>query len=75
MLRHTDAAVKEKKDLNMLVNQNQSEVVLAALPGIVRREEQINVMMMNFAFSAPDSTLKLMFVDPDQFNSAGNATP
>ena len=73
MLRHTETAVKEKKDLNMLVNQNQSEVVLAALPGIVRREEQINVMMMNFAFSASDITLKLMFVDPDQFNSAGNA--
>ncbi len=75
MLRHTETAFKEKKDLNMLTNQNQSEVVLAALPGIVRREEQINVMMMNFTFSAPDIILKFMFVDPGQFNLAGNATP
>ena len=76
MLRRTETALKKKKDLNMLVNQNQSEVVLAALPGIVRREEQNNVMMMNFSFiQAPDIILKLMFVDPGQFNLAGNATP
>ncbi len=75
MLRHTETALKEKKDLNMLTNQKQSEVVLAAVPGIVRREEQINMMMMNFSFGAPDVILKLMFVDPDQFNLAGNAIP
>ncbi len=75
MLRHTETAFKEEKDLNMLTNQNQSEVVLAALPGIVRREEQINVMMMSFSLSqAPDIILKLMFVDPGQFSFAGNAT-
>ncbi len=75
MLRHTETAFKEEKDLNMLTNRNQSEVVLAVLPGIVRREEQINVMMMSFSFSqAPDIILKLMFVDPGQFSFAGNAT-
>ena len=76
MLRHTDTAFKENKDLNMLTNQNRSEVVLAALPGIVRREEQINVMMMSFSFNqTPDIILKLMFVDPSQFKSAVDATP
>ncbi len=76
MLRHTESALKDKKDLNMLINQKQSEVVLAAVPGIVRREQQSNVMMMNFSFiQAPDIILKLMFVDPGQFNLAGNATP
>ena len=76
MLRHTETALKEKKNLNMLTNQKQNEVVLAALPGIVQREEQSNVMMMNFSFiQAPDIILKFMFVDPDQFSSAGNATP
>ena len=75
MLRHTETAFKEKKDLNMLTNQNESEVVLAALPGIVRRDEQVNVMMMSFSFSLPDIILKFMFVDPDQFGLAGNATP
>jgi len=75
MLRHTETAFKEEKDLNMLTTQNQSELVLAALPGIVRREEQINVMMMCFSFiQAPDIILKLMFVEPGQFNFAGNAT-
>ena len=76
MLRHTETALKEKKDLNMLSNQKQSEVVLTAVPGIIRREQQNNVMMMNFSFiQAPDVILKLMFVDPGQFNLAGNATP
>ncbi len=76
MLRHTDTALKEKKDLNMLTNQKQSDVVLAAVPGIIRREEQSNVMMMNFSFiQAPDVILKFMFVDPDQFDFAGNETP
>ena len=76
ILCHTETAFKEGKDLNMLTNQNQSELVLAALPGVVRREEQINVMMMSFSFSqAPDIVLKLMFVEPSQFNLAVNATP
>ena len=75
MLRHTETAFKEKKDLNMLTNQKQSEVVLAALPGVVQRGEHINVMMMNFCFSqTPDIVLKLMFVDPGQFSMAGSAT-
>ncbi len=74
MLRHTETVLKEKKDLNMLSNMNQSEHVLAALPGIVRRGEQINVMMMNFSFSqVPDIILKLMFVEPGQFNLTGNS--
>ncbi len=75
MLRHAETALKEKKDLNMLTNEKQSEVVLAAVPGIVRREQQDNVMLMNFSFGAPDIILKLMFVDPDQFDLAGSATP
>ena len=75
MLRHTETAFKEEKDLNILTSQNHSELVLAALPGIVRRDEQINVMMMSFSFSqSPDIILKLMFVEPGQFDLAGNAT-
>ncbi len=76
MLRHTEAAFKKEKDLNMLTSQDQNEVVLAALPGIVQREQQINVMLMSFSFNqAPDIILKLMFVEPGQFNHAGNASP
>ncbi len=76
MLRQTETAFNEEKDLNMLTDPNQRELVLAALPGIVRREEQINVMMMSFSFSqSPDIILKLMFVEPGQFKSAVDATP
>jgi len=76
MLRRTETAFKEEQDLNMLTSQNQSELILAALPGIVRREEQFNVMMMSFSFNqAPDIILKLMFVEPGQFNLAVNPTP
>jgi len=76
MLRQTETAFKQEKDLNMLTDKNQREVVLAALPGIVRREEQVNVMLMSFSFSqTPDIVLKLMFVEPSQFKSAVDATP
>ncbi len=76
MLRHTETAFKQQKDLNILTDQNQREVVLAALPGIVRREEQVNVMLMSFSFSqTPDIILKLMFVEPSQFKSAVDASP
>ena len=69
MLRHTESAFREKKDLNALMNEDQSELVLAALPGIVQHGGQTNVMMMNFSFSqVPDITLKLMFVEPSQFS-------
>ncbi len=69
MLRHTEAAFKEEKDLNVLMNEDQSELVLAALPGIVQHDGQTNVMMMSFSFSqTPDVVLKLMFVEPGQFN-------
>jgi hypothetical protein len=69
MLRHTDSAFKAEKDLNVLMNDEQSELVLGALPGIVQHEGQTNVMMMSFSFSQPpDVILKLMFVEPDQFS-------
>jgi len=69
MLRHTESAFREKKDLNALMNEDENELVLAALPGIVQHEGQTNVMMMNFSFSQrPDINLKLMFVEPDQFS-------
>ncbi len=76
MLRQTETAFNQEKDLNMLTDHDQREVVLAALPGIVRREEQINVMMMSFSFNqTPDIVLKLMFVEPGQFKFAVDATP
>ena len=72
MLRHTESAFKEKKDLNVLMNEDQSELVLAALPGIVQHDGQTNVMMMSFSFSqTPDVILKLMFVEPDQLSFVG----
>ena len=73
MLHEIETAFKQEKDLNILSSENQSELVLAALPGIVEWEEQINVMMMSFCFSqVPDIILKLMFFEPSQFNFAGN---
>jgi len=73
MLRHTETAFKEEKDLNILTSQDQNELVLAALPGVVKRDEQINVMMMSFSFSqTPDIILRLMYVEPGQFNLTGN---
>jgi len=78
MLRHTESAFRAKKDLNVLMNEDQSELVLAALPGIVQHDGQTNVMMMSFSFSqSPDIVLKLMFVEPGQFSfvQADNSDP
>ena len=73
MLRHTESAFREKKDLNALMHEDQSEFVLAALPGIVQREGQTNVMMMNFSFSKRgDINLKLMYFEPSQFSFVEN---
>jgi len=71
MLRHTESAFKAEKDLNVLMNDEQSEMVLGALPGVVQHEGQTNVMMMSFSFrQPPDIILKLMFVEPGQFSFA-----
>ncbi len=73
MLRHTESAFREKKDLNVLVKDDQSEFVVAALPGIVQHKGQTNVMMMSFSFSqSPDIVLKLMFFEPSQFSFVEN---
>ncbi len=72
MLGHTETAFKQKKDLNMLANEDNNEIVMAALPGIVQRGEQTNVMLMNYSFSQmPNIVLKLMFFDPNQFSFIG----
>ncbi len=73
MLRHTESAFREKKDLNALMKDDQSEFVLAALPGIVQHEGQTNVMMMNFSLSQKgDINLKLMYFEPSQFSFVEN---
>ena len=72
MLGHTETAFKQKKDLNILANEDNNEVVIAALPGIVQRGEQRNIMLMNYSFSQmPIVELKLMFFDPNQFSFIG----
>ena len=72
MLGHTETAFKQKKDLNLLANEDNNEIVMAALPGIVQRGEQTNVMLMNYSFSKmPIIVLKLMFFDPTQFSFVG----
>ncbi len=66
MLHRVAAAFKEKKDLNPLTSK--TGVLLAAVPGVIRRDDQMNVMMMSFEFGdKPNLVMSLMFVDPSQF--------
>ena len=75
MLRHTELAFAEKKDLNLLASEDQTELILGALPGIIQLGEQLNVMMMCLSFSeAPKIVVKLMFVEPDQFMATQKGT-
>lgn len=65
MLHRVAAAFKDKKDLNPLTSE--TGVLLAAIPGVIQRDDQMNVMMMSFEFGdKPNLILSLMFVDPSQ---------
>jgi hypothetical protein len=66
MLQRISAQLKAKEKLNILHSETGS--FLLNLPGVVERNEQINVLMMAMDFSKPkEVTLSLMFFDPEQF--------
>lgn len=58
-----------KADLNIMTSEGGS--VLIHLPGMVQLNEQLNVMVMAFDMGNMESiTIKLMFVEPGQYEAA-----
>lgn len=68
MLQRIAAKLRARDDLNLRSNPS---AVLVFLPGIVKIQEQHNVLVLALENSARGHlTLKLMFLDPNQFNQA-----
>lgn len=69
MLNQIGQTLKAKKDLNLMTNQ-QTGSVLVHQPGIIRSGEQFNVMVVALERGSKDDiTLRLMFVDPSQYEA------
>lgn len=66
MLQRISAKLKAKEDLNMMSSETGS--FLINLPGMVERDGHVNIMVMTLDFSvAKQITLRLMFLNPEQF--------
>ncbi|NIB44610.1 hypothetical protein HBA55_33815 [Pseudomaricurvus alkylphenolicus] len=69
MLNQIAQTLRAKKDLNILTNQ-ETGGALVHQPGVIRIGEQHNVMVIAIEpGKKEDIILRLMFVDPDQYES------
>ncbi|MGH1371377.1 MAG: hypothetical protein ACRBBW_05020 [Cellvibrionaceae bacterium] len=69
MLNQVAQTLKAKKDLNLLTNQKTGGA-LVHQPGVIKIGEQHNVMVIAIEPGGKeDIVLRLMFVDPDQYES------
>lgn len=67
MLARIALTLREKKDLNLLTNDDQSQVVIHQ-PGVIKVNDQYNVLLIAIEPGLHnDITLRLMFVDPSQY--------
>jgi len=68
MLHQIVTAMRAKKDLNILTSESGS--MLVHKPGVVQLDGQFNVMLLALEPSVNNSmVMKLMFVDPEQYES------
>lgn len=66
MLQRISARLKAKEDLNVMSSETGS--FLFNLPGMVERDGHVNILVMSLDFSVvKEITLRLMFLDPEQF--------
>lgn len=66
MLQRISAKLKAKEDLNIMNSETGS--FLVHLPGMVEQDGYVNILVMSLDFSvAKKITLRLMFLDPEQF--------
>lgn len=67
-LRNIAERLQEKKDLNVFTSEETGEILIH-LPGAIRDRNhgEINVMVLGFVPSLQTVTIKIQFLDPDQF--------
>jgi hypothetical protein len=69
LLNQVGAALKAKKDIKIM--HSEQGLQLVAIPGVVRANDQDNVLMIALEFAKDASiTAHLMFMDPEQFKEA-----
>jgi len=65
-LRQLARKLEKKQDLNIL-NAAESQEVVIFTPGIIQHDDKINVMVVGIAPAHQSATIKLQFLDPEQF--------
>lgn len=67
-LKNIAERLQEKKDLNVFTSEETGEILIH-LPGAIRDKNhgEINVMVVGFVPALQTVTIKLQFLDPDQF--------
>ena len=76
-LRHIAHKIEKKQDLNIFSADNSDEIVLLT-PGIIQQAETVNIMVMGILPAFKSATIKLQFLDPEQFrkpDAAATAEP
>lgn len=75
MLNQIGQTLRAKKDLNLLTNQ-ETGGTLVHQPGVVKIGEQHNVMVIAMEPGKKENiVLRLLFVDPDQYESLRKEEP
>lgn len=69
ILKQIDIAFKKKGDLNIMSSQSSEDnTLLFHLPGIITIKDQLNAMVMALELGNLENiTVKLMFLDPEQY--------
>ena len=72
MLSRIANVLKEKGNLNVLTNEQN--MMLFNLPGVIKKDDQFNVMVTMIDPTTPgEITFNLMYVDPSQFEGLQDA--
>lgn len=74
MLKNIAGRVQRKEDLNIFTSEETGEV-LFHLPGLVDDRGRLNVLVMGIVPGKRNATVKLQFLDPEQFRKEQEATP
>ncbi len=66
MVKNIAGRIQRKEDLNIFTSEETGEV-LFHLPGLVDDRGRLNVLVMGIVPGKRNATVKLQFLDPEQF--------
>ena len=65
-LRHIAQKMEKKQDLNIFNADNSDEIILLT-PGVIQHDDKVNIMVVGILPAFKAATVKLQFLDPEQF--------